>query len=176
MTIADLEYRASLELRAVANRQLIGIAAPYNAAADLGAFREVFLPGCWSATLATRSDVVALQDHDASRVLGRVRAGTLTIADDPKGLSFTLSLPDTAAGRDVLELATRGDLGGVSVGMRVVDQFWPSPDRREIRSASLVELSIIQGWPAYPDTSVALRHRQPSPGAAAARRRLVDLL
>ena len=179
MNTPALEYRAGLELRAVAGRKLVGIAAPYGVTADLGSFRETFAPGCWAATLAAPEAVVALHDHDPTRLLGRVKAGTLTIADDARGLAFTLLLPNTQAGNDVLELAQRGDIGGVSVGMKVLDQHWPTPDRREIRAASLVELSIVSSWPAYPDTSVALRSRAdiaPPILSPAARRRLLDML
>jgi len=43
-------------------------------------------------------------------LLGSTLAGTLALIDDVIGLRFTISLPDTSTGRDVLALAQRGDL------------------------------------------------------------------
>lgn len=173
-----LEYRAGVELRAVGARKLVGIAAPYDVPAQLGGFTEVFRRGCWAATLAAGADVVATQDHDVTRLLGRTRSGTLTLADEQRGLSFTLDLPDTEAGRTVRTLAERNDIGGVSVGMRVLDQAWIG-DRREIRSAELVEVAIVSSFPAYPDTSVALRSRDRAAATlldAIARGRVLDMI
>lgn len=178
-----LEFRCGLELRA-AGRRLIGLAAPYDQVANIGPFREVIRRGAWAATLASSRDVVALQDHDGTRLLGRRSSGTLTLADDQRGLVFTLDVADTAAGRDVLALAARQDLGGVSVGMRVIDQAW-SGDLREIRAADLIELSIVSAFPAYSGTEIALRARDQTTYKShfatyksdpAARRRLLDML
>lgn len=177
MTGSALEYRAGVELRA-AGRRLIGLAAPYDQVADIGPFREVFRRGVWSQTLSSGTDVIATHDHDSTRVLGRRASGTLTLSDEQRGLTFTLDVADTAAGRDVLELARRSDLGGVSVGMRVVDQTWTG-DLREIRSAELVEVSIVSAFPAYSGTEIALRWRDQHAALQldpAARRRFLDLL
>jgi HK97 family phage prohead protease len=159
----DLEFRAGLELRAAAGRRLVGIAVPYNTEADIGgAFREVIRSGAFAQSLSSGADVLALMDHDGGRLLGRVKSGSLMLTDTARGLGFTLELPDTQAGRDVAELARRGDLGGCSVGMIVREQEWPASDRREIRSADLAEISIVSTHPAYPDTVVALRSRDAS--------------
>jgi HK97 family phage prohead protease len=179
--MTDLEFRAGLELRAAAGRRLEGLAMPYGSEADLGAFREVVRAGAFAGTVASGADVLALQDHDGGCLLGRVRSKTLMLTDTPRGLSFTLQLPDTQAGRDVAALAERNDLGGVSVGMRVIDQTWPESDRREIRAAELVEISIVSTFAAYPDTTVALRSRDASALvrrllSPAARRRFLETL
>ena len=58
-------------------------------------------------------------DHDAKRVLARTRSGNLRLTEDSQGLEFEISVPDTTFGADVLELAERGDLGGMSFGFVV---------------------------------------------------------
>lgn len=101
-------------------------------------------------------------------MLGRTRSGTLRLTEDAKGLAFSLDLPDTAAGRDVLALAERGDLGGMSFGFTVPKggEAWDG-NRRSLRAVNLAEISVVQAWPAYSGTEIALRARD---GDAAGRR------
>ena len=72
----------------------------------------------------------------------------------------------------MLALAERGDLGGMSFGFTVdpEGEEWRG-DRRELRSITLHEISIVSAWPAYSDTEVIARTRpQPRPRLAALRR------
>lgn len=105
-------------------------------------------------------DVLALADHDPARLLARTRSGTLRLSEDSRGLAFDLDLADTSTARDVLAHAERGDLGGMSFAFRVRPggEAW-SGQRRELRSVDLAEISVISSWPAYPDTSIAVRNR-----------------
>ena len=64
-------------------------------------------------------DVLALMDHDTAKVLARTRSKTLRLAEDTRGLAFDLDVPGTSVGNDVLALAERGDLGGMSFGFYV---------------------------------------------------------
>ena len=61
------------------------------------------------------------------------------LEQDEHGLRFDLSIPDTQTGRDTLELAQRGDLGGACFGFTVlsgkqakaiIGKFFPSPFTR----------------------------------------------
>src|SRR5690606_33435859 len=115
-------------------------------------------PGAFRGALA--GDVLALLDHDKGKVLGRTRSGSLRLTEDSKGLAFSLDLPDTQAGRDVQALAERGDLGGMSFGFMVPKggESWTG-NTRTLNKIDLKEISIVQAWPAYPDTEVALRNR-----------------
>jgi len=157
MNGGNLERRACFEVRASA-RTLTGHAVKFNTEANLSGFRETILPGAFSASLA--GDILALLDHDLRSVLGRTKSGTLKLAEDASGLSFELTLPDTQAGRDVIALAQRNDLGGMSFGFTVPKggDEWDG-DRRTLRTIDLKEISVVQAWPAYPDTSLALRSR-----------------
>ena len=70
-----------------------------------------------------------------------------------------MQLPDTTAGRDLVALAERGDLGGMSFGFIATDEAWQG-DTRELRAVDLREISVVQSWPAYQQTEISLRHHQ----------------
>lgn len=154
----EIERRAFTEVRA-AGRTLQGYVATFGAEARIGRIVETIAAGAFRQSLG--GDVVALLDHDAARVLGRTRSGTLKLSEDSKGLAFELDLPDTSTGRDVVALAERGDLGGMSFGFLVPagGDVW-NGERRTLRTVSLKEISVVQAWPAYPDTEIALRAMQ----------------
>ena len=171
-----LEQRAATECRAV-GRQLVGLAAPFDAPAVIGGFTETIAPGAFLASLATPGrDVVALLDHDPTRLLARMSSGTLRLNESARGLEFSLDLPDTTVGNDVLALARRNDLGGMSFGFHVQQEAWPTAERRTLLAVNLVEVSIVQAWPAYSQTSVSARSRAAGQLDAAARARRMTLL
>ncbi|MGA0587264.1 HK97 family phage prohead protease [Dyella sp. KRB-257] len=156
----EVERRAAAELRA-SGRRLVGYVARYGVEARIGTFVETIAPGAFTRALASGADILALADHDPKAVLGRTKSGTLTLREDAEGLAFELALPETQAGRDLLALAERGDLGGMSFGFVVPEggDHW-SGNTRELRSVDLHEVSVVQSWPAYEQTSVAVRSRQ----------------
>jgi HK97 family phage prohead protease len=160
---------AAAEIRA-AGRRLEGYAAVYGIEARIGSIVEVVAPGAFAATLAERNDVLGLADHDPGRLLARTRSGTLRLSEDSRGLAFDLDVPDTQTGRDVLALAERNDLGGMSFAFRVrADGERWTGKKRELRALDLVEISVVSSWPAYEGTSVAARAMILSPGRAALR-------
>lgn len=150
---------ARLEIRAK-GRTLEGYAATFNNAAEIGGrFVETIAPGAFSASLRAKGDILALVDHDPGRVLARTRSGSLRLSEDTRGLAFSLDVPDTTAGRDVLALAERGDLGGMSFGFTATDEHRDG-DRRELRGVELHEISIVLAWPAYDGTTIHARSLQ----------------
>ena len=153
-----LECRAAVELRA-SGRKLEGMAANYGIPAKIGGFTETIRAGAFRASLAAGADILALVDHDPGRLLARTSSGTLRLSEDSRGLAFSLDVPDTQLGRDVLTMAERGDLGGMSFGFRVKDEAWPARDTRELRAVELIEISIVHAHPAYSQTSISARAR-----------------
>lgn len=149
-----LERRAVVELRA-RDRKLEGYAAKFNVEARIADFVETIRTGAFAESLRAGRDILALVDHDATRVLARTRSQTLRLSEDSAGLQFELSVPDTTAGRDVLALAERGDLGGMSFGFLVPKggDVWTG-NRRELTAIDLREISVVSAFPAYPDTSI----------------------
>jgi HK97 family phage prohead protease len=144
---------APIEIRAK-GRRLEGYAALFGAEARIGTFTETIKRGAFAKSLG--GDVLALLDHDPSRMLGRTKSGSLRLSEDRKGLQFDLDLPDTSHGRDGLALAERGDLGGMSFGFTALDEHWEG-EKRELRSVRLHEVSVVQSWPAYEGTIVSVR-------------------
>ena len=171
MAAATLERRAFSEVR-TAGRRVEGYAATFGTDADLGGFRERIAPGAFRAALS--GDVLAMLDHDPGKVLGRTKSGTLRLTEDARGLAFSLDLPDTQAGRDVLALAERGDLGGMSFGFMVPEggDEWRG-NVRTLKQVDLREISIVQAWPSYPDTEIALRALLTSSDAKRRKRALI---
>lgn len=128
---------------------------------NLGGFVEKVRKGSVDKSLADRLDVLARFQHEDAWILGRVAAGTLELTRDDVGLQYDIPrLPNTSTGRDVAELAQRGDLGGSSFAFVTLDEDWSTTEQgfpvRELISIRLVDVApVVQ--PAYLDTSVAVR-------------------
>lgn len=157
----NFERRAITELRA-AGRKLEGYAARFNVEARIGTFTEIIRAGAFAASLRSGKDILALVDHDAKRVLARTRSGNLRLTEDSQGLEFEISVPDTTFGADVLELAERGDLGGMSFAFTVPKdgERWTGR-KRELLAVDLHEISVVSAWPAYEGTTVNPRSKTP---------------
>lgn len=153
-----IERRGAVSAVSAAGRRLTGYAAKFNSETRIGSFREVIRAGAFAGSLG--GDILALVDHDPSQLLGRTRSGTLKLSEDADGLVFDIALPDTRAAADLLALAERGDLGGMSFGFVATDEQWHG-DLREIRAVDLHEISVVQSWPAYAQTEINVRHRTP---------------
>lgn len=130
-----------------------GLAVPWGAvSADRGGYRDRFARG--SLRLG---DVVALAAHDPALVLGRMSAGTLALEDREDGVYFSLALPDTQAGRDVLTLLRRGDLGQCSFAAVLEREDWDydadlRAPVRTVLAAELLEVSVVP-LPAFANTT-----------------------
>ena len=160
MSTPDIERRGAVAGVTASGRTLSGYAATFNDPTAIGGYTERIAPGAFARSLASGRDVLALLDHRADVLLGRTRSGSLKLSEDAKGLRFELSVPDTQAGRDVIALAERGDLGGMSFGFVAIDEAWDG-NTRELRQVELHEISVVQSWPAYQSTEINLRSRPP---------------
>lgn len=138
-------------------RTLRGLAIPYGVETRINGGTESIRAGAVTASLAGR-DILALVDHDAGKVLGRTKSGTLRLSEDERGLSYEIDLPDTTAARDVLALVERGDVGGMSFGFTTPKggDAWRGT-HRELRTIHLHEISVITSHPAYAATTVEAR-------------------
>jgi Escherichia/Staphylococcus phage prohead protease len=158
----SIERRAfAAELRAK-GRRLEGYAATFGTEAKILDYTETIAPGAFRAALAANKDILGLVDHDPGKVLARTKSGTLLLHEDSRGLRFDIYLPDTSVGRDVLALAERGDLGGMSFAFVPLVEQWED-DRRELRSVDLKEISVVSAWPAYDNTTVLARTKPTTP-------------
>ena len=147
--------------------RLVGYAALYESESVVlpGGFREILRRGAFDDALASpETDVVALFNHDSNLILGRQSAGTLSLAADERGLRYSITPPDTQAGRDTVELVRVGNVSGASFAFTVRpddEEYQRSEDgpRRFIsRVQALYDVSVVL-TPAYPQTTAAVRQR-----------------
>lgn len=130
---------------------------------DLGGFTEVVTPQALDGV--DLSDVLMLNNHDYSQVLASVKAGTLELETDDKGLHFKATLPNTTFANDVYEQVTAGNIDSCSFGFEVNDgtDTWTKDDDGNItrtinKVKSLFDVSVV-AVPAYDDTNVQVDTR-----------------
>ena len=142
--------------------KILGYGAVFDSRSEnLGGFTEIVSKGAFDDVMD--NDVRALFNHDSNFVLGRSASGTLSLSVDETGLRYELAPPDTQTIRDlVLEPMRRGDITGSSFGFMVEEDDWNEDTdtgavtRTIVKVSRLLDVSPVT-YPAYPDTSVALR-------------------
>lgn len=121
---------------------------------------EIVKPGAFTNSVS--GDVRALINHDSSLVLGRTKAGTLTLRQDERGLwgSIRINRDDVDA-MNLYARVQRGDVDQCSFGFDIKrEAFVDLGDgkcRWEIEEVDpLYEVSVCT-FPAYTETSVSAR-------------------
>lgn len=120
---------------------------------------EIVKPGAFTNSVS--GDVRALINHDSSLVLGRTKAGTLTLRQDERGLwgSIRINRDDVDA-MNLYARVQRGDVSQCSFGFDIKsEEFIENPDgsvRWIIKDVVLYEVSVCT-FPAYAETSVEAR-------------------
>lgn len=160
--------------------RLVGYASVFETEANIGGmFREVIRKGAFSEALL-RDDIHALDNHDYGRVIGRKKAGTLSISEDDHGLRVEITPPNTTVVRDLLENVGAGNIDQMSFSFSMEGgrQSWDETGDLPLRSiekvGELLEVSVVPRG-AYETTEIALRSFQASkaqPNNAAARLRM----
>lgn len=157
----DVELR-SFEVRAEGEGDgttLVGYAIRWGEASQPLPFIERFVKGAFTKSLASGADILALVDHDRSKVLGRRSNGTLELVEDEVGLRVVIRPNlDTTWGRDTLAAVRRGDLRQMSVGFVALRDEWSGNERR-VLEAELKEVSVVS-MPAYVGTTVSVRSQE----------------
>ena len=158
----QFENRFHAEIRANDEGKLVGYAAVFNSPShDLGGFTEMILPGAFDRTLQENPDVLALVEHDTSRVLARTLNGTLRLYPDERGLRVEMDPANTSYARDIVELVRRGDVAGMSFRFKPYPggakmDLSTSPATRTLSAVRLREVSVVVD-PAYPSSEVSVR-------------------
>ena len=145
-------------------KTLSGYAVVFNSPSkDLGGFTEVVSPKAFDGV--DLSNVLMLANHDYSQVLASVKAGTLKLAVDDKGLHFDATLPNTSFANDVYEEVSSGNVDSASFSFAVAqdgDTFTKDDSGKVVRTInsvkSLFDVSVV-AVPAYDSTSVAVDSR-----------------
>ena len=112
---------------------------------------------------ALADDIRCLIDHETRLVLGRNKAGTLTLKVDTRGLWGEVRInPNDQDAVNLYERVKRGDVDQCSFGFDILDEEFE--DRGDtvkwtITKVKLYEVSVVT-FPAYEETSVSARKRQ----------------
>ena len=124
---------------------------------------EIIKPGAFDGCLS--QDVRALVNHDSTLVLGRTKAGTLTLKTDSRGLwgSIQINRDDTDA-MNLYARVQRGDVDQCSFGFEIERETFVDLGggacRWEIETVNpLYEVSVCT-FPAYEETAVSARKQQ----------------
>lgn len=123
---------------------------------------EVIKPGAFTDSIS--GDVRALINHDTSMVLGRTKAGTLSLRQDERGLwgSVRINREDGDA-MNLYARVQRGDVDQCSFGFAIKRETFVDLGggkyRWEIEEVDpLYEVSVCT-FPAYESTSVSARQK-----------------
>lgn len=109
------------------------------------------------------SDVVMLSNHDYSKPLATVKAGTLKLDVDEKGLHFEATLPNTTDGSDTFENVKAGNIDSASFRFANASDQWSKDENGNITRTitnigDIFEISSVT-IPAYDDSSVEVAKR-----------------
>jgi HK97 family phage prohead protease len=103
-------------------------------------------------------DVLARYDHKNEFILGSVRAGTLDLTIDERGLRYVVDLPPSR--QDIYEIVARRDVAGLSFSFVAYEDDWEfvnGQSQRTLLSGKLLDIGPTPN-PAYlGSTAVALR-------------------
>lgn len=169
------ETRVHETRMAAEGSKLVGYPAVFNRrSVKLWDFYEVIKPGAFKRTIANGADVRALLNHDPNFVFGRTKSGTLLLAEDATGLSADINPPDAQWARDRVESVRRGDVDQMSFAFRAMPggESWRMEGNdlvRELTDVELFDVSVVT-YPAYPETTVAVRSIDVGGGGSAQKR------
>ena len=161
----DVEFRSvtvgPLEVRAAETgdgMSFSGYAAVFNSDSEPLPFIEQIAPGAFKRSLKSGREVRMFNNHNTDQVLATTRNNSLVLTEDDRGLRVDAKLPDTTLGRDLSTLIADGTVHSMSFGFSVPqggDSWSADGSSRVLREIVLHEVSVVQGFPAYPDTAGA---------------------
>ena len=143
---------------------ICGYFAVFNSIYEIApGMTESIAPGAFSRTLS--GDIRALINHDTRLVLGRTKAGTLTLREDNHGLWGDIAInPNDGDAMNLYERVKRGDVDQCSFGFG--EPFTEDTEIREdgsvhwtLKEVTLHEVSACT-FPAYEATNISAREKQ----------------
>ncbi|WP_330349579.1 HK97 family phage prohead protease [Streptomyces sp. NBC_00582] len=170
LSTADVAIRADEGV--TGGERFNGYAAVFNSRTAIGnplrwGFYEEIAPGAFTKTLA-EGDARMLIDHDSYYVVSRVSAGTLSLAEDARGLAVDSALDEGLSYVSDLKTNIRNkNITGMSFGFYVIKDDWTlekvetsdgqtaEVEVRRILEARLIEVSAVT-FPAYEETEAEL--------------------
>lgn len=142
------------------NLSIEGYFAVFNSNYDIApGLSESIAPGAFTSSMS--GDIRALINHDTTLVLGRTKAGTLTLREDAHGLWGHVDInPNDVDAMNLYERVKRGDVDQCSIGFDIRSE---DTDIREdgsihwtLKDVDLWEVSCCT-FPAYQETNIAAR-------------------
>ncbi len=161
---------AAPSLQSEESRTIEGLAIVYEEESEVlydfldgRAFREIVHKGAVTEELLRSSDVLALYEHDRTKLLARSTngEGSLHLSITDSGLLYRFDAPNTQLGNDTLELLRRGDLRSSSFlfGVNKGDTHWEKKEDgtwlRHIDHFSYIGDVSVVSTPAYPATTAS---------------------
>lgn len=160
----DVEVRSfnvgELEIRSVEGEgmRFSGYAAVFNSDSEPLPFIERIAPGAFKRSLGSNKEIRMFANHNTDQVLATTRNNSLVLTEDARGLKVDAQLPDTTVGRDLATLIADGTVHSMSFGFSVPrggDVWSDNGQSRVLREVVLHEVSVVTGFPAYPETTGA---------------------
>ncbi|TIN94615.1 MAG: hypothetical protein E5Y03_31875 [Mesorhizobium sp.] len=123
-----------------------GFAATYGTPFYHKGVLTALMPGCFTASLASRGNVEFQLEHDDNIVFGSTATG-LAFIDTPDGLAFEFPVPKSQAGAILLSMVASGDRPDISVSADILDSTTreiQGHDVRVVTKATLREISACR--------------------------------
>lgn len=146
-------------------RRVIEGMIPYNQRSEWMGFYEYITPTAFNKTIADGADVRALWNHDTTKLLGRVKNGSLRLRSDEMGLHIECDLPRTSYAEDVYNLIREGYNNGLSFGFTTIQDRWETKEEDGrvvdvcyLLEVRLYEVSFCVSFPAYEGTDSEARN------------------
>lgn len=162
-----MPFAPALEVREQADgKKLIrGYALKFGVRSQLlyDFFYEEIAPGALDET--RMDDVLITLNHNFDKLLGRTTSKTLRLQRDDTGLFYEVEPPNTEAGREALELISRGDITGSSFIFELAvdgDKWTSDEEGRDLRIVRNIKRIYEVGPvvnPAYLDTEAEVAKR-----------------
>lgn len=122
---------------------------------------ESIAPTAFDDALA--DDIRCLINHESRLVLGRTKAGTLTLKADSRGLWGEVKInPKDQDAMNLYERVKRGDVDQCSFGFDILEEEFTDNGNSvhwTIKKVRLYEVSVVT-FPAYQETGVTARKEQ----------------
>lgn len=159
--VSDLQIRELED-----GKRIIEGLIPYNSRSEWMGFYEYITPTAFNKTIADGADVRALWNHDTTKLLGRVKNGSLRLRSEADGLHIECDLPQTSYAQDVYNLIRGGYNNGLSFGFTTIQDRWDEEVDETGRSVPvcylievrLFEVSFCVSFPAYEATDSEARN------------------
>jgi len=139
-----------------------GYAFLFNSRTDMGWYNEVILRGAITQEELNQMDVRACVNHDPNYVMARWNKGkgNLDLRVDEKGLYYSYRVKESVHPAFVENVRT-GTISQSSFAFYIDEQNWKEKDgenelREIVRFKEILDVAPVT-YPAYQDTSVALR-------------------